>query len=78
MENNKEVRATIIRGYGFWQHPVAVEKALCPDGKRRKVILNQDGQTGRCKINGVSSKGFIAYAGDESDIDYKFIVYSNL
>ena len=75
MENNKEIRATIIRGYGNWQHPIAVEKALCPDGKRRKVILNQDGETGRCKINGVSTKGFMSIAGTNEDIDYKFIIF---
>lgn len=75
-----EIVATIITGYGAWHHPIAVENALCQDGKRRKVRLNQDGQTGRCTIGKKTLKGFISYVGSPScgDIeDYQFIAYAD-
>lgn len=74
------VVATIVKGFGMWQHPIAVKNALCGDGKRRKVRLNQDGQTGRCTVGKTTLKGFISYVGSAScgDVeDYEFIAYSD-
>lgn len=53
------VRCTISNGFGSFEHPVAVNDALCPDGKRRKVRLNQDGETGRVSIGGQSRTGYV-------------------
>ena len=72
--------ATIVRGSGFWQHPIAVKNALCEDGRRRAVRLNQDGETGRCTVGKKTLKGFITYVPDSYETvgqyDYKFIVWN--
>lgn len=74
-----EIVATIVTGYGMWQHPVAVEKALCSDGIRRKVRLNQDGQTGRCTIGKKTLRGFFCAVSELCGAveDYKFVAYSD-
>ena len=71
-------RAIVVRGYGGWQHPVAIRGALCPDGRRRTVRLNQDADTyfswpGRTTtIGGRSVRGFVMTEDD----DWKFTPYS--
>lgn len=75
--------ATIITGYGEWKHPIAVKDALCEDGVRRKIRLNQDGHTGRTSIKGKSLRGFVSYIVPPSEYvgnevtDYQFVAYKD-
>jgi len=69
-------KAEVVTGYGEWQHPVAIRKALCPDGVRRTIRLNQQADTyfswpGRTTIKGRSVRGFVTTEND----DYTFTPY---
>lgn len=73
-----QTRAVMIYGYGAWHHPVAVRGALCPDGRRRTVRLNQQADTyfswpGRTTIAGRSVRGFVC---SDQDGDYQFEPYA--
>lgn len=67
--------ATLITGYGPWHHPIAVRGALCPDGRRRTVRLNQSADTyfswpGRTTIGGRSVRGAV-YSTQDGDYTFE-------
>lgn len=73
--------AEVVTTGGMWEHPVKILHALCPDGKRRTVRLNQAPDTyfswsGRATINGKTVTGFTTLTEDSREEgapqDYQF------
>jgi hypothetical protein len=67
-------------GNGFWQHAWYVRDALCEDGRRRTVRLNQQADTyfswaGRTTIGGKSVRGFVS--GDDKETTFIAFKYES-
>ncbi len=88
MSIEKLQKAEWVNNGNAWQHPHKVKGALCEDGVRRTVRLNQQADTygswpGRTTIRGKTVRGFVTGVaswdvGDNPNLvegDTLFIVY---
>lgn len=69
-----------IEHIGPWQLPYKAYGVVCPDGKRRVVLLTSTPDTfwtirGRISYKGVTVTGAVMHRGNDSDetLDLKFI-----
>jgi hypothetical protein len=71
-----------VWGNKWFYHPWYARNVQCPDGRKRTVYFNNDGDyyQVRCKYNNVWHKGFLSQVPNEEtqfsvDIELEFIPY---
>lgn len=71
---------SFVTNGNMWGHPHAVKDAICEDGKRRTVRLNQQADSafswpGRTSINGKTVRGYVTGIETDGNADLEFRTY---